>query len=76
MTLRIIIILMMDAVSISEVLVNFYETTWCNIPEENHLHTLCPENLKTHLVLDSVCGPVSCLFDDSDEVLGFLTRGG
>jgi hypothetical protein len=28
------ITLMMEAVSTSETTVNFYQTTWCNIPEE------------------------------------------
>jgi hypothetical protein len=32
-----IIALMMTAVSTSETLVNFYETSWCNIPEGCHL---------------------------------------
>jgi hypothetical protein len=27
----------MEAVSTSEVSVNFYETTWYNIPEDSHL---------------------------------------
>jgi hypothetical protein len=31
---------MMEAVSISETSVNFYETTQCNIPEDSHLHVL------------------------------------
>jgi hypothetical protein len=32
-----IIALMMEAVSTSETLVNFYQTTWRNIPEDSHL---------------------------------------
>jgi hypothetical protein len=28
---------MMEAASTSETLVNFYQTTWCNIPEDSHL---------------------------------------
>jgi hypothetical protein len=32
------IILMMEAVSICETWVNFYQTTRCNIPEESYLH--------------------------------------
>jgi hypothetical protein len=31
------IALMMEAVSTSETSVNFYETTWRNIPEDSHL---------------------------------------
>jgi hypothetical protein len=44
----IIIALMMAAVSISEMLVNFYETTRRNIPEDSHLHSRRRENLKSH----------------------------
>jgi hypothetical protein len=41
----IIIALMMEAVSTSEMLVNFYETGWCNIPE-GCLH--CHHEAETH----------------------------
>jgi hypothetical protein len=37
----------MEAASTSEASVNFYQTTGCNIPEDNHLHTDCCENLKS-----------------------------
>jgi hypothetical protein len=37
---RRIIALMMEAVRTSETSVNFYETTWCNILEGCHLHSL------------------------------------
>jgi hypothetical protein len=40
--------LMMEAVSISETLVNFCETTRRNIPEDNHLKTRRRKNLKSH----------------------------
>jgi hypothetical protein len=30
--------LMMEAASTSGTLVNFYQTTWCNNPEDSHLH--------------------------------------
>jgi hypothetical protein len=40
--------LMMEAASTPEMLVNFYQTTWCNIPEDSHLHTRHHENLKSH----------------------------
>jgi hypothetical protein len=33
-----VIALMMEAASASEILVNFYQTTWRNIPENGHLH--------------------------------------
>jgi hypothetical protein len=43
-----IITLMMEAVSTSEMSVNFYKTTWRNIPEDSLLHTHHCENLKSH----------------------------
>jgi hypothetical protein len=30
-------VLMMEAVSTSEMVVSFYQTIWCNIPEDSHL---------------------------------------
>jgi hypothetical protein len=36
-----LIALMMEAVSTSEMSVNFYETARCNIPEESHLVLTC-----------------------------------
>jgi hypothetical protein len=45
---RVIIALMMEALSISETLVSFYETIWHNIPEDSHLHNRRRENLKSH----------------------------
>jgi hypothetical protein len=56
--IKIIIILMMEAISTSEMSVNFYQSTWCNIPEDNDLHTHCCENLKSHrenLIFRSAC---------------------
>jgi hypothetical protein len=32
--------LMIEAVSSSEMSVSIYETTWNNIPEDSHLHTV------------------------------------
>jgi hypothetical protein len=40
--------LMMEAVSITETLVNFYQTARCNIPEVRHIHTRRRVNLKSH----------------------------
>jgi hypothetical protein len=40
---------MMEAANTSEMLVNFYQTTQCNNPEDSHLHTHCCENLKSHI---------------------------
>jgi hypothetical protein len=46
-----------EALSISETSVNFYQTAWCNIPEDGHLHTQHCENLKSSLYK---CGPWCC----------------
>jgi hypothetical protein len=40
--------MMMEALSTSKTLVNFYQTTRCNNPENSHLHTRRRENLKSH----------------------------
>jgi hypothetical protein len=45
---RDLIALMMEAARTSETLVNFYQTTWRNNPEDNHLRTLRRENLKSY----------------------------
>jgi hypothetical protein len=42
------IALMMEALSFSETSVNIYQTTRCNYPEDNHIHTRRRENLKSH----------------------------
>jgi hypothetical protein len=47
-----VIALMMEAVSSSEALVRMYQTTWCNIPEDSHLHTC-------HLVVLCPCVPLA-----------------
>jgi hypothetical protein len=41
-------VLAASIISTSETLVNFYQTTRSNIPEHNHLHPRCRENLKSH----------------------------
>jgi hypothetical protein len=43
------IALMTEAASTSETLVNFYQTTRRNNPEDSHLHTRRRENLKSNL---------------------------
>jgi hypothetical protein len=43
-------VLMMEAASISETLVNFYQTTRRNNPEDSHLHIRRRENLKSYRV--------------------------
>jgi hypothetical protein len=50
--LRAIIALMMEAASMSETSVNFYQTARPNNPEDSHLHTRRRENLKSHLRLN------------------------
>jgi hypothetical protein len=40
--------ILMESVSSSETLANIYQTTWCYIPEDSHLHTCCCENLNSH----------------------------
>jgi hypothetical protein len=44
-----IISLMMQATSISETSVNFYQTTGRNTPESSHLHPHRHENYKSHV---------------------------
>jgi hypothetical protein len=46
-----LIALVMEAASTAEMLVNFYQTTRRNNPEDSHLHTRRLENLKSHFVL-------------------------
>jgi hypothetical protein len=41
--------LMIEAASTSEMLANFYQTTWHYNPEDSHLHTHHHENLKSYL---------------------------
>jgi Na+/melibiose symporter-like transporter len=48
LTASIIRAIMIGAVSISEMLVSFYNITRRNIPEDSHLHTRRRENLKSH----------------------------
>jgi hypothetical protein len=40
--------LIMEVISSSETSVNIYQTTWCCIPEDSHLHTCGRENHKSH----------------------------
>jgi hypothetical protein len=40
---------MKEAASMSEMSVNFYQTTWHNNPVDRHLHTCHRKNLKSHL---------------------------
>jgi hypothetical protein len=40
---------MTEPVNTSETSINFYQTTWRNIPEDSHLHIHRRENLKSHL---------------------------
>jgi hypothetical protein len=47
------IALMMEALNTSETSLNLYQTARCNIPEDSHLHTRRPENLKSHFTISS-----------------------
>jgi hypothetical protein len=40
--------LKMEAAITSEMLVDLYQITWRNIPQESHLHTCYSENLKSY----------------------------
>jgi hypothetical protein len=37
----------MSLINSSKTSLNIYQTTWCCIPEDSHLHIHCPENLKS-----------------------------
>jgi hypothetical protein len=54
-TYRVIITLMMEAVSFYETSVNIYETKRCDIPEDSRLHTRRRENLKPHIQVICIC---------------------
>jgi hypothetical protein len=43
--------MMMEAARTSEMLVNFYQTTWHYNPEDSHLRTHHHENLKSYNIL-------------------------
>jgi hypothetical protein len=63
---------LMEAVSTSETLVNFYQTTRGNIPEDSHLHIPRRENLKSHLVTSVIImGNTSGLERDHLNVVFF-----
>jgi hypothetical protein len=55
------IALMMEAASTSETLVNFYQTSRCNSPEDSHLHTHRRENLKSYLLAQLIANPKAVL---------------
>jgi hypothetical protein len=45
---EVLIALMMEAASTSEMSVNFYQATWHINPEDSHVRTHRHENLKSH----------------------------
>jgi hypothetical protein len=51
----VVVLVMMEGASTSEMLVNFYQTTWRNNPEDSHLCTRCCENLKSHKIIEVIC---------------------
>jgi hypothetical protein len=60
--------MMMEAVGISETSVNFYESTWRNIPEDSHIHIRHRENLKSHSRCSTFMAySTRCLYGISDE---------
>jgi hypothetical protein len=54
----------MEAASNSETSVNFYQNTRRNSPEDSHLYTRRPENLKSHMINDrfTIQADVASLF--------------
>jgi hypothetical protein len=53
----IIISLILEAASTCEILVNFYQTTQQNIPEDSHLHTYRREKLESHNLISNEMFP-------------------
>jgi hypothetical protein len=49
---------MMEAARTSETLVNFYQTTRCDNPEDSHLRTHRRENLKSCLIFNQPVGKI------------------
>jgi hypothetical protein len=59
------IALILEAANTSEMSVNFYQTTWHNIPGDCHLYTRHHENLKSHksnmlTLCQTVCWTCTC----------------
>jgi hypothetical protein len=42
---------MMGTVSVFETSVNFYQTAWCNVPQDSQFYTHRRKNLKSHKVV-------------------------
>jgi hypothetical protein len=57
----------MEAVSTSEMSVNFYETTHRSIPEYSHLQACPRQNVKCHQRIEYLFGPVTGIVRDSSE---------
>jgi hypothetical protein len=56
------LVVVMEAGGSSETLVSFYQTTWCNVLEDSHLHTHCHENLKSHLITQKTTTWTYCIY--------------
>jgi hypothetical protein len=54
----IVVALMMEAASTSEMFVNFYQITRHNIPEDSHLQVTVPVSYSGHVKLEYLRGPV------------------
>jgi hypothetical protein len=74
------IALIIETASTSETSVNFYQTTWCIIPEDSNFHTRRRENPKSHTKKSSqyqdcidichVCSACNLLYDAEGKLRG------
>jgi hypothetical protein len=62
----------MEAAYTSEISVNFYQTTWRNIPEGIHLHIRRREKLKSHIAFLVFCAPITSHHTLSGVIRTFL----
>jgi hypothetical protein len=56
-----LLVTLMVAASSSEMSVNFYQMTECNILEDGHLHPWHRENLRSHLLYNSLLCAELCV---------------
>jgi hypothetical protein len=64
--------MIMEAARTSEMLINFYQTTWCYNPEDSRLHTHHHENLKSYLSLRTFSNSTSRNLKQFINSFGFL----
>jgi hypothetical protein len=60
---------MMEAVSTSKTSVNFYESTWRNIPKDSYPHTRRRENMKSHQITFDLSPSCRARNESSDEII-------